>query len=158
MCVSLARRPGRAGPGSRLPACVAVCHCVSWLVRVCVCPRGGDTACDKLQTSQHILLILQARRLSAGEGEGRLGGTGPGLQASRPSDCVPVCVCRRCEPAHRVPQCRAGVVGVRLPSRIKHPLPGHYRTTTHPHPCRTSTLVSFRKQGETPSHQGPGEQ
>lgn len=53
-----------------------------------MCPRWGDTACDKLQTSQHILLILQRRRLSAGKGEGRLGGTGPELQAPRLCPCV----------------------------------------------------------------------
>ena len=53
-------------PGRQL--CVCVC--------VCVCVPAGEIAYDKLHTSQHILLILQKRSLSAGErGEGRLGDT-----------------------------------------------------------------------------------
>lgn len=40
-----------------------------------MCPHGGNTACNKLHTSQHILLILQKRRPSAEEEEGQPGGT-----------------------------------------------------------------------------------
>ena len=144
---------GGLSPGSRPPACVAVGHRVSWLVRVCVCVPVGQT--PRVTSYAHPSTQSSFYQVRRGE---RAGWTAQSWVSWLPATdpllrvcvCVCVCVCARAHAEQRArPPCPAVPASTSPLPTHKLTLPGHCPRSPPLHP---QALSSFRREGETTSH------